>query len=721
MMVPRCSRARMLSAVTPRLEGVCVRERAAHYLAARRRSGAGRARARAVGFTGIIGVNYRSESPGRPPVLTAASPRPVPVMSEDVVRQTRSQKRVLDRDSQSVDVDSKRVKLECVDRDDTPALRSRSETAVSVQTSSMLSGGEVKATIKLELQTGNEPVDMSTSRTELKRENGPSSPDDVIVLSDNEASSPQVNGDSSCKELDTELLMRSSPVDRERVIKQLQEELWLEEAKLTLLKKLRQSQTHKDSGVQKVISGRASGTVIPPPLVRGGGQVTKPGSASAQIIMPPLVRGAQPISVTPQQIASLRQQQNSSSAPPPLLLASRASGPNVPGQKIIQPGIIRMSNIPNSSLLVTINQSTATNLKSSSVSTVNDSPASRQAAAKLALRKQLEKTLLEIPPAKPPVPKFNFLPSAANNEFIYLVGLEEAVQKLLESLGRGKQGVYAGLVVTGEEPFTCSQCQTDFTCRWRKDKGGAIMCEECMSSIQKKALKAEHTNRLKAAFVKALQQEQEMEKKILQQSSSPASSSSSSAAAAHVMKADQMKRSSTAVQQTHGRTNQPINRHSSNIKQISSSVLQLSRSMQQSVAGIRAVPHSFSPSTQLQNAVTAAALVSRPGKHAVHQGSKVSSSGSNKKSVPTTSSTWRKQNAAAAEDVIISGGASERISVRHDPLTLRLTDRKHVEIKICKHIHNPVREARLSPVWIGVLEQLQPESRTAPLEFSLEF
>lgn len=44
--------------------------------------------------------------------------------------------------------------------------------------------------------------------------------------------------------------------------------------------------------VQQVVSARASGTVIPPPLVRGG-QVSKQGSASAQIIMPPLVRGAQ--------------------------------------------------------------------------------------------------------------------------------------------------------------------------------------------------------------------------------------------------------------------------------------------------------------------------------------------------------------------------------------------------------------------------------------------
>lgn len=75
-----------------------------------------------------------------------------------------------------------------------------------------------------------------------------------------------------------------------------------------------------------------------------------------------------------------------------------------------------------------------------SVATAADSPASRQAAAKLALRKQLEKTLLEIPPPKPPAPEMNFLPSAANNEFIYLVGLEEVVQNLLETQGEQAMG-----------------------------------------------------------------------------------------------------------------------------------------------------------------------------------------------------------------------------------------------------------------------------------------
>lgn len=45
---------------------------------------------------------------------------------------------------------------------------------------------------------------------------------------------------------------KSSPEERERIIKQLKEELRLQEAKLVLLKKLRQSQIQKESNVQKV-------------------------------------------------------------------------------------------------------------------------------------------------------------------------------------------------------------------------------------------------------------------------------------------------------------------------------------------------------------------------------------------------------------------------------------------------------------------------------------
>lgn len=50
-------------------------------------------------------------------------------------------------------------------------------------------------------------------------------------------------------------------------------------------------------------------------------------------------------------------------------------------------------------------------------------------------------------------------------------------------------------------------------------KDSKIICEQCVTTNVKKGLKAEHTNRLKTAFVKALQQEQEIEQRLATQSS----------------------------------------------------------------------------------------------------------------------------------------------------------------------------------------------------------
>ncbi len=251
-------------------------------------------------------------------------------------------------------------------------------------------------------------------------------------------------------------------------------------------------------------------------------------------------------------------------------------------------------------------QASSTGLKSSQSglgSSANESPASRQAAAKLALRKQLEKTLLDIPPPKPPAPELNFLPSAANNEFIYLVGLEMVVQNLLDTLAKsgytlivriykilhltmltliafspGKQPqTESASTPSPKEPFTCAQCQTDFTSRWRQEKSnGSILCEQCMSSNQKKALKAEHTSRLKGAFVKALQQEQEIEQRILQQAASPVSkttttSSSSSSPVIksdHVLVSPQYKQLSTSLTQQTNRGTSLGRYHTTTIKQV---------------------------------------------------------------------------------------------------------------------------------------------------------
>lgn len=56
--------------------------------------------------------------------------------------------------------------------------------------------------------------------------------------------------------------------------------------------------------------------------------------------------------------------------------------------------------------------------------------AQKQAAAKLALRKQLEKTLLQIPAPKPPPPEMHFTPNPNQPDFVYMVGLDYCVQRL---------------------------------------------------------------------------------------------------------------------------------------------------------------------------------------------------------------------------------------------------------------------------------------------------
>uniref|UniRef100_A0A8C5XEL9 GATA zinc finger domain containing 2A n=1 Tax=Microcebus murinus TaxID=30608 RepID=A0A8C5XEL9_MICMU len=521
-------------------------------------------------------------------------------MTEEACR-TRSQKRALERDPTEDDVESKKIKMErgllALD------LNSDGDMRVMPEPGAGPVQGLLRATEAMgrgEGLAGEGPVDMRTSHSDMKSERRPPSPD-VIVLSDNEQpSSPRVNGLSSTaalKETSTEALMKSSPEERERMIKQLKEELRLEEAKLVLLKKLRQSQIQKEATTQKPAGSTGSTVTTPPPLVRGT-QSIPAGKPSLQ------------------QIHNIRQ--HSSTGPPPLLLAPRASVPSVQiqGQRIIQQGLIRVANVPNTSLLVNIPQPTPASLKGTTATsaqanstptsvassvTSTESPASRQAAAKLALRKQLEKTLLEIPPPKPPAPEMNFLPSAANNEFIYLVGLEEVVQNLLET----QAGRMSAAVVLSREPYMCAQCKTDFTCRWREEKGGAIMCENCMTTNQKKALKVEHTSRLKAAFVKALQQEQEIEQRLLQQGTAPSQAKAEPAAAPHPA----LKQVIKPRRKLAFRSGEARDWSNGAVLQASS---QLSRG---SATTPRGVLHTFSQSPKLQNAASATALVSRTGRH----------------------------------------------------------------------------------------------------------
>lgn len=298
------------------------------------------------------------------------------------------------------------------------------------------------------------------------------------------------------------------------VIRRYQEELRNEETKLVLLKKIRHSQAvhrlvndsaaKQSSSSSAVMSQSLSG---PPPLVRGTFQSSSTSSHRTAI--------HQASSDVPRLHAHAHStHQSMQHAPPPLVMASRHSA-----------AVTSANRSTSVTSLTTHGQTTPVhNYRPTPSSQPQQAPeqtaAQRQAAAKLALRRQLEKTLLQIPPPKPPPPEMNFIPNINTNaEFVMLVGLEEAVKCIVDADSESNTDTTstASDVKYVFTPFECVQCQTDYTPVWKRDRPGskAVICEHCVTTNQKRALKQEHTNRLKGAFVRALQQEQEIEQSLL--------------------------------------------------------------------------------------------------------------------------------------------------------------------------------------------------------------
>ncbi|VDP15638.1 unnamed protein product [Soboliphyme baturini] len=283
----------------------------------------------------------------------------------------------------------------------------------------------------------------------------------VVILSDDSDVSSLHSDEIAVLKKDFDKLLSKEPtneqiVERDLIIKDLKMQLRIEEARLVLLKKMRLSQ-------QLPVKAAVKGL---------GGDISDRASRPVHAI------GLNDLSRTSQLNILRNKESGVSNAVNNATTVRSIHAPYQP--KLTVPASHLPHIRPNASDIQT--------------------PAQRQAAAKLALRKQLEKTLLQIPHPKPPPPEMHFIPNPHQPEFLYLVGLDEVVQRVLSNKDR-------------HPPFICAQCHTDFTPSWKQERG-EIMCEKCVRSNQKKSLKSEHTNRLKQAFVKALQQEQEIERQI---------------------------------------------------------------------------------------------------------------------------------------------------------------------------------------------------------------
>lgn len=361
--------------------------------------------------------------------------------------------------------------------------------------------------------------------------------DDIIIIKDDNISMDPAS--SSDKDLLQKLFnMRKN---QESHVLQLQDSVRREEAKLVLLKKLRQSQLSKhhpstaafsEQGKQapalsatsnQRTSSMQTGSVYSKQStqsthhsrsaqnVRISNQASSVGSNASNTAQLQANRNALAAMM---QMPQLMQAGNLLRGPNPLLLGQNDLASNMQQFLLKQQKSLQQQKSHNVPPVVSFKQ--------------------QQAAAKLSLRKQLEKTLLEIPPPKPPPPEITFLPSAASNEFICLVGLEQVVGKIQQY-----QTKIAPKMDKKEDaaiPKVCMQCKKDFSPLWKSVKGvpDKVICLQCVTTNQKKALKAEHTNRLKTAFVKALQQEQEIEQKMQEQQAQMQSQTSQSAAQSQV-------------------------------------------------------------------------------------------------------------------------------------------------------------------------------------------
>ena len=451
-------------------------------------------------------------------------------MEDQNIKPSKDQKSEKDENLKDEDVD-KEIKSENVDQvksekvDQVKSEKVEKDAEIDSDDEPLSLKKEKISHAKVEERAGSEHSDDSekeNKNNDLPMDLSTKSSQDIIMLSDESEDEM-----SKIQRVRRELTLGDMKL-KAKMIKRLQAELRNEEAKLVLLKKMRQSQMSAQISENNSANKPQRPTQQhsqPPPLIRGNQPQQQMQARPAHSQPPQLVRGNVPPGAN----------QNKGAQGPPPLLPSRVQDQRQLMQNQMQLLQQRGGSPANIHTLRGSQAAQAEALRQMQQAqrAAEETPAQRQAAAKLALRKQLEKTLLQIPPPKPPPPEMNFIPSLASPDFIYLLGLEEAVNFIIDStlISKGAKSPDDKLVCN---PFTCVQCGSDYTPVWKREKPGSknVICEKCVTTNQKKALKQEHTNRLKSAFVKALQQEQEIERMQSQEAKAAAASGSAPATTA---------------------------------------------------------------------------------------------------------------------------------------------------------------------------------------------
>lgn len=323
--------------------------------------------------------------------------------------------------------------------------------------------------------------------------------------------------------------------ERLHMIKHAEAALRLEEARLMMLKKIRNSQTNPvkvtleaQKKAAASVPNNSSGTAYKPPIATPPNKPsTSTASATANAAALQNAKNkaaavsllkANPIlalsGLTPAQQQELLRSAQINPLQAAQQLLSKATGNSAlmqafAAQQQLQKQAAAAAAASSSSLAGAA--STTASASASSNSLAAQTPQQRAAAARQAFRRQADQQLSQLAtPPKPPPHDTNFIPNANQPDFLYLLGLDIVVQKVLRDKSVNQS--------VEEPPYECEECGTDFTPSWRaigtSDKELHLYCELCVKNAQKKKIRTDHTNSLKKLFANFAAQEKNFEKQI---------------------------------------------------------------------------------------------------------------------------------------------------------------------------------------------------------------
>lgn len=315
-------------------------------------------------------------------------------------------------------------------------------------------------------------------------------------------------------------------MQREEQIKQLEAELRLEEAHLSMIRKLRQNQQQAQpkqmpENAKRIPSGvqNATTNAYKPPVAglntaknnlngmanKQPKAPAKPAIAPSMESMTALITSLENSSLTPQHKQILQH------------LLMQAKSPQHFRQL--------MENITPERLAALQNASKQTQQPTpkppapqgptpaeiaAKAKEIAQNNAHRISAARTQMRLALERQLTQFIQPKAPVPDLSFIPNLAQPDFCCLLGLDLCVQRVLKDKAVFKKVEFP--------PYQCEECGTDFTPAWKAICGENgdyhLYCEQCVRKAQKRKVHHDQTTLLKRAFQKIQEQEKEFEKQV---------------------------------------------------------------------------------------------------------------------------------------------------------------------------------------------------------------